>query len=1129
MMIRRQQHGTRCVAGLVLTAGAIALVAALFAPARVARAADDAKEPAAEQVEMFEKKIRPVLVEKCYSCHSHQAKKLKGEYYTDSRDAIRKGGESGKPAIVPGDPDKSPLIAMIRRTDPDEAMPPKEKDALTKEQIKDFEDWVKAGAPDPRKEANKSAPGKPSASAQNLKNPANAQQHWAFRKPVESSAPSVKNARWVRSPIDAFVIAKLESKDLTPAPQADKHTLIRRAYFDLIGLPPTAEEVAAFEADQSADAFAKVVDHLLASPRYGERWGRYWLDVARYADTKGYVFEQERKFPYSYTYRDYVIRAFNEDLPYDQFLIQQLAADKLDLGADKRPLAAMGFLTLGRRFLENQADIIDDRIDVVTRGTMGLTVQCARCHDHKYDPIPTADYYSLYGIFASSVEPKDLPTIGSSEQNSASLAFDKELKTRAAAVESFLADKTTAALKGLRTAKVVADCLIAAQTPDAVPETLELNKKVVARWAEFLAPSKAGHDPIFTPWHAYAAIPAAEFAAKAPAVTEQLFAKRDEAKPIHPLVAEMFRDKPPTSLRDVADRYGKLLADNSAEQAHADADKEALRMVLHGLYSPLHATGDQRFRFLRRDDRTAYNNLKKKVDELKANDPGAPPAAMVLNDSPTPNDTPIFKRGNPGLPGEVVPRRFLAALSTGERKPFRDGSGRLELAKAIASKDNPLTARVMVNRVWMEHFGAGLVRTPSDFGVRSDPPANPELLDYLAVRFMNDGWSLKKLHRQIMLSATWQQASDHPQAAQYANVDAENTLLWKQNRRRMDFEAMRDTLLKVAGTLDDAMGGRAVDITDAANNRRTVYGFIDRQNLPGVFRTFDFASPDTHSPGRFFTTVPQQALFMMNSPFIERASRQVVARKDVAPADAEAGARIARLYQTLFGRSPSAEETSDAVAFVSGEQVQAVVGATPWRYGYGRYDASSDRVVEFTPLGAFNAGQLGIPPEQVSANPQLKWATLTATGGHPGTGAASAVIRRWVAPADGVAVVSGTVSHQLQNSDGVLARVVASGTGQVTSVAVQRMDVTTNITGVNVKKGDTIDFVVESRATTDFDSFTWSPNVKLTPPNATVAGGVGVVESDAQRDFAGASSTAMSPWEKYAQVLLLSNEFAFVD
>src|SRR4051794_16421006 len=347
-MTERLRCTPRRVAGLMF-AGAIAMGGALPVPASAARGGDD-KEPTAEQMEFFEKKIRPVLVEKCYGCHSHQAKKLKGEYYLDSRDAMRKGGESGDAAGVPGSPDKSPLIKAIKRTDPDSAMPPKDKDALTKDQIEAFEQWIKDGAADPRKEPDKSAPGKKapkSASAVDVKNPATANEHWAFKKPVEPAIPSVKNAGWVRSPLDAFVLARLESKGLTPAPQADKRTLIRRAYFDLIGLPPTPEEVAAFEADQSSDAFAKVVDRLLLSPRYGERWGRYWLDVARYADTKGYVFEQERKFPYSYTYRDYVIRAFNEDLPYDQFLIQQIAADKLDLGNDKRPLAAMGFLTIG--------------------------------------------------------------------------------------------------------------------------------------------------------------------------------------------------------------------------------------------------------------------------------------------------------------------------------------------------------------------------------------------------------------------------------------------------------------------------------------------------------------------------------------------------------------------------------------------------------------------------------------------------------------------------------------------------------------------------------------------------------------------------------------------------------------
>jgi hypothetical protein len=430
-------------------------------------------------------------------------------------------------------------------------------------------------------------------------------------------------------------------------------------------------------------------------------------------------------------------------------------------------------------------------------------------------------------------------------------------------------------------------------------------------------------------WQAYAAIPPAEFAARAGAITEQLFATADGAKPIHPLVAEVFRGKPPASMREVAERYGQLFASHAQEQIHADDDKEALRLVLYGLYSPLHATGDQRVKFVKRDQRTKYTELKRKADELRATDPGAPPLAMVLNDSPTPADAHVLQRGNPGTPGAQVPRRFLECVTTGERKPFTEGSGRLELARAIASSDNPLTARVMVNRVWLNQFGAGLVRTPSDFGVRCDPPVHPELLNWLALRFVEGGWSVKKVQRLIMLSSTWQQASDNASGAAYAALDPDNALLWKQNRRRMDFEAMRDTLIAVANQLDVTVGGRPVDIIDPANNRRSVYGFIDRQNLPGMFRTFDFASPDTHSPNRFFTTVPQQALFMLNSPFVERVAKQVAAGED----------SVQGLYGSLFGRPPTPNEASDAAAFVNAEDAQPAgaqaehtspSGMSPW-------------------------------------------------------------------------------------------------------------------------------------------------------------------------------------------------------
>ncbi len=577
--------------------------------------------------------------------------------------------------------------------------------------------------------------------------------------------PGVNDAAWVKTPIDAFVRANLEAKRLTPSPAADQRTLIRRVTLDMHGLPPTPEEVVAFETDRSPDAYAHLIDRLLASPRYGERWGRHWLDVARYADSKGYVFTDERRYPFAYTYRDYVIRSFNEDLPYDQFVVQQVAADQLPLGEDKRPLAALGYLTLGRRFLNNTHDIIDDRIDVTMRGLQGLTVGCARCHDHKFDPIPQKDYYSLYGVFASSIEPKELPLIGHPDATPELAAFEKELAKRQAEVEKY------------RTA-------------------------------------------------------------------------------------------------------------NKAELAK----------------------GNRKFR-------DGLRALQKKVDQWQVTASSAPPRAMVLQDSPSPMTPYVFLRGNPNNHGPTVPRQFLEVVAGEKRQPFRQGSGRLELARAIADRNNPLTARVMVNRIWLHHFGAGLVRTPSDFGLRGEPPTHPELLDWLAATFMDNGWSIKKLHRLILLSNTYQQtSSDDPQLLQN---DPDNRLLARMNRQRLDFEALRDSLLAVAGRLDTTMGGRAVELTTAPfTPRRSVYGFIDRQNLPGLFRTFDFASPDTSTPQRYTTTVPQQALFLMNSPFVIEQARHFVKRADVA-AQTKDEAKIERMVRLAYGRTAEADEIELGLRFLA--------------------------------------------------------------------------------------------------------------------------------------------------------------------------------------------------------------------
>jgi hypothetical protein len=720
---------------------------ALGAPPPASAAAPGTASP--QSAEFFEKHVRPVLAEQCYACHGE--KKQRGGLRLDSRATLLKGGDDG-PVVVPGDPGKSPLINAVHY-DGEVKMPPKRR--LPAETVRVLEDWVRLGAPWPADAAARQAP-------------AAAATHWAFRPVRTPALPAVKSVAWADRPIDRFILAGLEAKGLFPAPPADRRTLIRRVCFDLIGLPPTPAEVEAFVHDPDPDAYAKLVDRLLASPHYGERWGRYWLDVARYADTKGYVFEEERRYPFAYTYRDYVIRAFNDDLPYDQFILQQLAADHLPLGQDKRPLAAMGFLTLGRRFLNNPNDIIDDRIDVVCRGLLGLTVGCARCHDHKFDPIPQADYYSLYGVFASSIEPRDLPSIMEPGSSPAYTAFEKEL----------------------------------------------------------------------------------------------------------------------AALKQDADHY---------EQEHRQELLSGNRAARDGL-----------------------RKLRKKIDRLRVTHPGAPPSAMVLVDAPQPVQPHILLRGNPRNPGKAVPRQFLACLSGTERRPFTQGSGRLELAEAIATSANPLTARVLVNRVWLHHFGQGLVRTPSDFGLRGDPPTQPELLDYLAATFVEQGWSIKKLHRLILLSNTYRQSTAGDPRGE--RIDPDNRLLGRRDRTRLDFEALRDALLAAGGRLDLRVGGKPVDLVGAPfSARRSVYGFIDRQNLPGLFRAFDFASPDATRPQRHETTVPQQALFLMNSPFVVEQAKRLAARPDVT-AHADAADCIDYLYRLLYARPAEPDEVDRGLRFLAAAQ-----------------------------------------------------------------------------------------------------------------------------------------------------------------------------------------------------------------
>jgi len=911
------------------------------------RAGDETKPRAAagpnfppEAVEFFESRVRPILVERCVKCHG--PKKQSSHLRLDSRESVLKGGESG-PAVVPAKPDESLLIQAVSHTHDELKMPPGDK--LPEPAVSILRQWVGLGAPWPVDTANRTAPGRVSTAIA-----ADQPAHWAFQPVRRSVPPSVKDRRWVRSPVDGFVLARLEAAGLTPSPPADKRTLIRRATIDLWGIPPAADDVEAFEADPAPDAFAHLVDRLLSSPRYGERWGRHWLDVARYADTKGYVFTQDRRYPYAYTYRDYVINALNADLGYDQFILHQVAADQLIEGDNRRPLAAMGFLTVGRRFLLDQNEIIDDRIDVVCRGLLGLTVTCARCHDHKFDPIPTEDYYSLHGVFASSVEPAELPLLSQPGASPRLADYERKLGAAKKARDDYLAARRDEFVGDMKVR--FSQYLKAAYDVDFDGRSSRLEERslaaglnsrrlrgVISFWKRRLKATSQAHDPVLGPWHAFAALPRDTFATKAADLERDLLTpKQPKASPVHPLVAQAVLGSPIANMGEVVDRYTALYAQletrwkehtarspGSAASALPQPEWESLRQSLFGPNGLLAIPADAMRFVLDQSQRDRLERLNGAVEQINATHPGAPARAMVLNDAALPVEPHVFLRGNAGRPGPAVPRRFLRLLSGAGRQPFQKGSGRLELARAIADAGNPLTARVMVNRVWQWHFGKGLVATSSDFGLRSDPPTHPELLDQLAAQFMASGWSIKTLHRRIMLSSTYQQRSDPRPAG--LERDPENRLLWRFNRQRLDFEAMRDSMLAVAGSLGPTLGGPSTPTTEARfSTRRTLYGIIDRQNLDGDYRTFDFAVPDATSPRRFVTSVPQQALFLMNSPFLHEQARRLAGavgheyRDGSHPAAAapagDSAQGVRRLYRRVLGRLPEPDELALATEFI---------------------------------------------------------------------------------------------------------------------------------------------------------------------------------------------------------------------
>ena len=1136
-----------------------------------------------EGLEFFEKRIRPVLVQECYQCHSAEKKQAKGGLRLDTRAAMLAGGDSG-PALVPGKPGESVILNALRYEDLQ--MPPKKK--LPESVVSDFGQWIGMGAPDPRTD---SAEVKPTHAQ-----PDKSADFWAFKAPQKTALPAVRQTSWPKNAIDRFILAGLEAKGMKPSPPAEKRVLIRRLYFDMIGLPPEPEAVEAFVADNSANACEKVVDGLLASPHYGERWGRYWLDVARYAEDQAHTFSA-RMYPRGYLYRDWVVGALNDDMPYDQFLKFQVAGDLLSTEEAYKNRAALGLFALGPVYYQDNgekdkamADEWDDRVDVLMRGTQGLTLACARCHDHKYDPLTMKDYYGLTGVFASSdyVERPAVPESVVEARRQADLAVAEQQL----AVDRFLAEQAPAAR--LQLVGKIPDYFQAAwklmqsgsdanqlkmQTEKAA-RTGGLDTELLARWVAWLkedagsGATRAGR-PYFESIRrlkkAGAGQARADDLKQAAAdleneVRRQMVRRnelrkqfgenlafvsegdRSEVVPGVIPLGNLFDDKKGVSLKTalasdtfkavatdqslgvarVAQGWGKgaLLskgvrfdvsrlgsnklkhgeivndawsaeggiqtrgvkcnpAQGRTEQGigmHANAmitfDLDEIRKAglipanetlrfqvdraginddslgagsvhisvilsrpnsapakfdaiiaayLNGqrmktgqndqvfqfegeLPKPLRANGqfaafdvpvepeakylsivvtaaeisetentissdhavlsgvrlsyqpsaqelaavqekkkgesvsaDELARLKSAaylisemfDDQgllglpagridsllkgPAAEKLVKIRDELsqrkKYADAIAVPLAHSLAEGNGRN-LKVYMAGDPKKQGDEAPRSFPAVLTGGRRQPFESkGSGRLELARAIASETNPLTARVIVNRIWAGHFGVGLVRTLNNFGQLGERPSHPELLDYLAVELMKGGWSLKRLHREILLSATYQQASSGDSANQ--EQDPANRMLWRMNRRRLEIEPWRDSVLAVSGQLDRKLGGPSAPLS-TTNTRRTFYGTVSRHQLNDLLRLFDFPDPNITAGERSVTTVPLQQLFVMNSDFMVNQAKALAKRlKGGAGTDHD---RILTLFRLMYGRTPTADEQQLAEAFLKTTQ-----------------------------------------------------------------------------------------------------------------------------------------------------------------------------------------------------------------
>ncbi|HEU0123981.1 MAG TPA: PSD1 and planctomycete cytochrome C domain-containing protein [Bryobacteraceae bacterium] len=796
--------------------------------------------------EFFETKVRPVLAKNCFSCHTQT--KL-GGLAMASREDLLKGGKTG-PAIVSGDPEKSLLVLAITHQHERFKMPPSGA-KMDEVSIGHIKQWIRDGAVFPE------GPGTKQAGKQYIVTKEQ-RQWWAFQPVKNPAPPAVKNKAWGKSPIDAFILAALEAKDKKGMGPADRRTLIRRATLDLTGLPPTASEIDAFLADKSPDAFAKVVDRLLASPHYGERWGRVWLDVARYSDDKLNSTMDEPR-PNAFRYRDWVVQAFNKDMPYDTFVKAQIAGDLL---GKPELIAGTGLYGLSPEFQ-------DDRVDVTTRGFLALTVACAQCHDHKFDPIPTKDYYSLLGVFNSSKQ-NEYP-LADKEAVEAWTKKKKELDKAKEDLTNFYA-KQTEQLSEIFAAK--ADkYLLAAQ--DKGPYD-GLDGETIQRFRNYLKKKDR----------------LAKIADSPAVFRAELIAVQEEKKQI--------------------DEKNNIRLGGSRERGDlSQADLLSLAPDKFYLWRDFYRNGGvfnygpgKIDRFIEGQWREHLGLLKQIVETAEKALPEQYPFLHAMADNDKPKNEHIYIRGNRANLGEEAPRGWLTILSPEGGPPrFEKGSGRLELAERIANKNNPLTARVMVNRIWQGHFGEGIVRSTSNFGRLGEAPSHPELLDWLATKFMEKNWSIKAMHREIMLSSTYQMAT--------GNIEGENRLLEQFPARRLDAESLRDSILSVSGRLNSELGGKAFPLEDVKQNRRTVYGYVSRRRTDTMLNLFDFPNPNATSEKRVNTDVPLQRLFLLNSSLMAD-SAEALDKKVEGSTPSE---RIQNGYRAIFGRTPTKAETDLGVQF----------------------------------------------------------------------------------------------------------------------------------------------------------------------------------------------------------------------